>query len=322
MKQNSKTSAFISSNVLILFLIVLCIVMSILKPTFITPENITNVLIQVSINALLATGMTFVILTGGIDLSVGSVAALSGVLAAYVIKLIPTASVGLSLLITLLVALGVAFIAGSIVGLAVSRLNVAPFISTLAMLSIARGMAYIITDGKPIFELADSFKWMGQYRLFGSIPMLVLLVAVVMLIAYILLSRTPYGRYIYAVGSSEHVAYLSGVNSRNIKYSVYVISAFLAALGGIALSSKLGTGQPSGAVGYELDAIAAVVLGGTSLSGGKGGIGKTVVGVLTIGVINNGLNLLQVNTYWQQIIMGAIILIAVIMDQFKLRSKV
>ena len=320
--KNNKAIKFFSSNILIIFLIILCVMMGALKPTFFSPQNLTNVLIQVSINALLATGMTFVILTGGIDLSVGSVAALSGVCVAYVEKMLGNdISIGIAVLTALFVALIVGGVCGSITAFSISKLNVAPFISTLAMYSIARGAGYIITGGKPIFELPESFKWLGQYRIFNAIPILVLIMAAVMGVSFIILSRMVSGRHVYAVGSNEEVAYLSGVSASKIKFSVYVICSVMAALGGAALASKLGTGQPAAAVGYELTAIAAVVMGGTSLSGGKGGIGKTVIGVLTIGVINNGLNLLQVNSYWQSVIMGLIILLAVILDQYRLRRK-
>lgn len=318
---DSSIKKFVKNNILIFFLIFLCIVITIVEKRFISPQNIINVMIQVAINAFLATGMTFVIVTGGIDLSVGSVAALSGVAVAYIIKSMSSPSIIVSILIGLGVSIVVGGVCGGISAVAISKLNVAPFIATLAMYSIARGFGYVITGGKPIFQLAESFKWLGQSRIFNVLPILVLLVIIVMVIAYIILDKTPYGRHVYSVGSNEGVSYLSGVNVSSVKASVYIISGILSALGGVCLASKLGTGQPAAAVGYELTAIAAVVMGGTSLSGGKGGIGKTVVGVLTIGVINNGLNLMNVSSYWQTIVMGAIILLAVILDQYRGRGK-
>jgi ribose transport system permease protein len=318
----SKFYKFLSGNILILFLVFLCIVLGIVKPLFVSAQNIMNVLTQVSINALLATGMTFVILTGGIDLSVGSIAGFSGVSSAFLVRLLnENISLDVVILIALCVALFAAFIYGSIVGFCVSKLNVAPFIATLAMLSVARGFAYIISGGKPIFEVPETYKWIGQYRLFGVLPIVILIMLLIMIIANFIISRTPFGRHLLAIGSNEHVAYLSGVNVKKIKIIVYIISAFTAALGGIILASKIGTGQPSSAEGYELDAIAAVVLGGTSLNGGKGSIGKTAIGVVTIGVINNGMSLLLVDAYTQKVVMGVIILFAVILDQYRLRNK-
>ena len=309
---------FCSNNVLILFLICLCILLAILNPTFRTGRNISNVAMQIAINSMLATGMTFMILTGGIDLSVGSVACLSGVLAAMVTKAVGE---GITMFHVVLIIIGVALvmgvICGGIVGFCVAKLHVAPFISTLAMLSVARGAAYVVSGGTTVTSLPDVFKQFGQFRLFDAIPMLSIVMIVLMVVAYIVLTRTPFGRHVHAVGSNEEVAYLSGVNTDRIKIMVYIIGAFCAALGGIALTSKLGSAMGSMADGYELDAIAAVVLGGTSLDGGKGGIGKTFVGCLTIGVINNGMSLMGVSSYWQKIVLGTIILLAVILDQFR-----
>lgn len=316
MKQKGKALRLISENGLLIFLVALCCVVTFFEPRFLSANNLMNVLIQVAINAIIATGIIFPILTGGIDLSVGSIAALSGVIVAWVIKVVNPQSVVLSLVIILAVSALVGLVFGSITAFAVSRLNVAPFIATLAIMSVARGLAYIITDGKPIFQLANSFKWLGQARVLG-IPVLVILMIIILVSAWFLLEKMPFGRYVLAVGSNEEVAYLSGVNVKRIKFTVYIISAVMAALGGVILASKLGTGQPAAGEGYEMTAIAAIVMGGTSLSGGRGSIGKTIIGILTIGVINNGLNLLQVSSYWQTVTMGVIILVAVILDQFR-----
>ena len=318
---NNKISKFLVENILSLFLVILCIIITINEPRFISPLNLMNVLIQVSINMLLATGMTFVILTGGIDLSVGSVAALAGVVVAIVIKHIGEISIINAVLIIFAVSIVVGGICGGICAFSITKLKVAPFIATLAMFSMARGFGYVISDGRPVFQLADNFKWLGQHRLFNSLPVLVMLVIFLVLIVYIIFTRIPYGRYLFSVGSNEDVSYLSGVNVNFVKASAYIVSGILAALGGCCLASKLGTGQPAAANGYELTAIAAVVLGGTSLNGGKGGIIKTAIGVLTIGIINNGLNLLGVSSYWQTITMGAIILLAVVLDNYKVRAK-
>ncbi len=313
-----KIKNFFSKNILVLFLLALCVILSILNPTFHTAKNLSNVAMQIAINAMLATGMTFMILTGGIDLSVGSVACLSGVLAAMATK---ACGEGVSLFTVLLifiaVILAMGVICGGFIGFCVAKLNVAPFIATMAMLSIARGAAYVVTGGTTITSLPEVYKRFGQFRLFGFIPMLTIVMAVLMIVSHFVLRRTAFGRHVHAVGSNENVAYLSGVNITRVKIIVYIIGSCCSALGGISLSSKLGSALGSMADGYELDAIAAVVLGGTSMSGGKGGINKTFIGCLTIGVINNGMSLMGVSSYWQKIVLGSIILIAFILDQYR-----
>lgn len=320
-KSKSKILLFINNNILLFFLIALCVVVTSVEPRFISLNNLMNVMIQVSISALIATGMTFVILTGGIDLSVGAVAAFAGIVATSVVKPMESESIIVYLLIIVGVSIVVGAVCGGISAFTISRLNVAPFIATLAVMSIARGFGYVITQSKPIFQLPEAFTWLGQSKIFGTVPVLVILMILVLVGAYILLEKTVYGRHVYALGSNEEVAKLSGINTGRIKSSVYIISGILSALGGVCLASKLGTGQPNAATGYELTAIAAVVMGGTSLNGGSGGIGKTVIGILTIGVLNNGMNLMQVSSYWQQIVMGVIIMLAVILDQIKEKKK-
>lgn len=304
----------IKGNILIIFLVLVCVVFAMFQPRFFTPENLLNVLIQVTINAMLATGMTFVILTGGIDISVGAVVALAGVVSSMLARPITNLPVGGAIALQLGVTLGVGLLCGGIVAIAVAKLNVAPMIATLATSSIARGVGYILTDGKTVFDLPVSFQVLGQAKI-GRLPIMVVILAVMMAVSYVVLSKLPVGRHIYAVGSNEDVAYLSGINPVRIKALAYIVCACMAAFGGVCMASKYGTGQPATGAGYELTAIASVVMGGTSLNGGRGGIGRTVIGVLTIGVINNGLNLLQVSSYWQQIAMGVIILAAVILDQ-------
>jgi ribose transport system permease protein/inositol transport system permease protein len=311
-----KLIEFIKSEPLIFILIGLCIIISIVSPVFLLPQNIINVLIQISINALIATGMTFVIISGGIDLSVGSVAALSGIVVTAVILPFAGISILMCLLIIVVLSVIVGFISGGISGFAISRLRVPPFVATLAMMNIARGFAYVYTNSRSIYGLPEAFGWIGQGYI-GFIPVIVIIVIIVLLIAHIVLDRTVFGRYVYAVGSNEEVARLCGINVRKIKLIVYVVSGILSALAGACLASRLITGQPTAAQGYELNAIAAVVLGMGGMSGGKGGIGKTIQGILVIGVINNGLNLMRVSSYWQIITMGAIILGALIIGQFK-----
>lgn len=307
---------YAKENSMILFLIFLVVVSSVFVPRFIEPTNLVNVMMQVAINALLATGMTFVIITGGIDLSVGSVAALAGIVATVVVKVFPNASILTSVLIILASAVVIGGICGLFMAFNIAKLKVAPFIATLAMMSIARGFAYVYTESKPVFGLPDSFGWMGL-RYIGPIPVMVIIMIIVLVTAHVVLTRTCFGRYVYAVGSNEEVSKLSGINVTKIKFCVYMISGFLAALGGAALASRLQAGQPNAAQGYELNAIAAVAMGGTSMSGGRGGIFQTTLGLFIIGIINNALSLLGVSSYWQTIAMGAIILAAVIFDQNK-----
>lgn len=303
-------------NSMIIFAVLLIVISAVFVPNFIEPTNLVNVLMQITINALLAIGMTYVILTGGIDLSVGSVAALAGIVASVTIKMIPNAGIPTSVLVIVVTALVVGGVCGGIVAFNVAKLNVPPFIATLAMMSVARGFAYVYTEAKPVFGLPSSFSWMG-IGFVGPIPVMVIIMIILLIIAHIILKHTCFGRYIYAVGSNEEVSKLSGINVFKIKFYVYIICGVLAALGGAVLASRLQAGQPNAAQGYELNAIAAVAMGGTSMSGGRGGIIQTTLGLIIIGVINNALSLLGVSSYWQTIAMGVIILAAVIFDQSK-----
>nr|WP_243207101.1 ABC transporter permease [Mediterraneibacter hominis] len=307
---------FIKNNTMLFFLILLFVISMVFVPRFATTGNILNVLIQISINALIACGMTFVILSDGIDLSVGSVAALAGVVGASVIKLMPDAGVAVSLVMILLTSLVIGGICGCINGFCIAKLNVPPFIATLAMMNVARGLAYVATDAKPVFGLPESFGFVGLRKI-GPIPVSIILMVIVLMIAYIILSKTAYGRHIYAVGSNQEVSKLTGISVMKIRFSVYIISGFLSALGGLVLASKLQNGQATAAQGYELNAIAAVAMGGTSMAGGRGGIVQTIFGLFVIGIINNTLSLLGVSSYWQTVAMGIIILIAVIIDQYR-----
>ena len=286
-------------NTMLLFAVALFAVCLIFVPRFATGGNIKNILIQISINALIACGMTFTILSDGIDLSVGSVAAIAGVAGASLVKTMPNASVPMSILIIILTSLVIGTICGAINGFCIAKLNVPPFIATMAMMNVARGLAYVFTDAKPVFGLPESFGFIGLKE------------------SYVLLTKTCYGRYVYAVGSNKEVAKLTGINVDQIRFSVYVISGILSALAGLVLASKLQNGQATAAVGYELNAIAAVAMGGTSMSGGRGGIPQTVIGLIVIGIINNALSLLGVSAYWQTVAMGVIILIAVVIDQVR-----
>jgi ribose transport system permease protein/inositol transport system permease protein len=312
----SKFRGFVKNQPLVFILVGLCTVVYLVAPSFLSTRNLLNVLIQISINALIATGMTFVIISGGIDLSVGSIAALCGIVVTAIIQPLTGISVLACVLLIIVLSIIVGLLCGSVSGFSVSRLRVPSFVATLAMMNIARGFTYVYTESRSIYGLPGAFTWIGQGYI-GFIPVIVVFVMLVLFFAHVVLDRTVFGRYVYAVGSNEEVAKLCGINVRNIKMIVYIISGILSAFAGACLASRLNTGQPTAAQGYELNAIAAVVLGMGGMSGGKGGMGKTIQGILIIGVINNGLNLMKVSSYWQIVTMGVIILGALIIGQFK-----
>ncbi|NLZ54744.1 MAG: ribose ABC transporter permease [Thermoanaerobacteraceae bacterium] len=294
----------------IIGLLLLSAILSVLSPRFLTYSNLFNVLRQTSLNAIIAVGMTFVILTGGIDLSVGSILAFSSAIAANM------AHNNTSAAVAILTGLVVGALLGLTNGLIVTQGNVPPFIATLAMMTMARGATLVYSNGQPITGLGDGFYLIGNGYL-GQIPIPVIITIGALLVAYYILSQTRTGRYIYAVGSNESAAKLTGINTKLVKTLVYAISGFTAALSGIIIASRLNSAPPTAGSGAELDAIAAVVLGGTSLAGGEGHIAGTFIGALIIGVLNNGLNLLNVSSYYQQFAKGVVILIAVLLDRRK-----
>jgi len=291
-------------------LALLIIGISIVSPEFRTVDNFFSLLRQSSINGLIAFGMTFVILTDAIDLSVGSVLALSTALCAGMI----TAGVPVGL--AMLFALVIGALLGLVSGLLVTKGRLQPFIATLITMTVYRGLTMIFTNGKPISNLGDSFilKLIGKGSFFG-VPIPVLLLVVIFLLFFFLLTKTTFGRRIYATGSNWKSAKLAGVNISRTKIAAYVISGAMAALSGLILLSRLNSAQPTLGTGYELDAIAAVALGGTSMSGGRGKIYGTFIGVLIIAVLNNGLNILGVSSYYQSVIKGLVILVAVLSDR-------
>jgi len=311
---------FMSRYAIILALLVLAVIISILTPRFILPQNLLNVGMQISINAIISVGMTCVILTGGIDLSVGPVAALSGLLAAMFVKKAFFDSAFFMTLIAIIISIGIGLICGLFNGLAVTKFRVTPFITTLATLSIIRGVCFLLTNSKPIFGLPDSIAWIGQGYI-GNVPVAVVVMIIIIFLMSIVLKKTKTGRYIYAVGSNEEVARLSGIDTNRIKFFAYAISGILSALGGFILMSRLQTGQPNAAVGYELQAIAATVVGGTKLSGGKGSVTGTLVGALIIGILNNGMSLLQISSYWQSVFTGVVILGAVAFNELASQNE-
>lgn len=296
----------------VIILIVFGLVLGILNPAFLQLSNVTNILNQTSVNALLAAGVTIVILTGGIDISVGSILGFTGATAAILL------SHDVNVVPVVVLSLVIGVVAGGLNGLFISRWNLQPMIVTLATLSIFRGATYLLTNGSPISVASEAFNSIGGGQILGVVPVPVIIMIVVFAGAYYLLTRTPFGRHIYAVGGNEDAAFLSGVSVMRTKLVAYVLSGAGAALAGLVVTARLTSAQPLAGQSYELDAIAAVVIGGTSLKGGVGRILFTVIGALIIGMLNNALNLMNVSSYYQTVVKGVVILIAVLLDA---RSK-
>ncbi|SDJ36624.1 ABC transporter permease [Aliiruegeria lutimaris] len=308
---------------ILMALILVCVLLTFANEYFLTTRNILNVLRQTSINGILAIGMTFVILTRGIDLSVGSVVALAGVVSASLATTSTTAAVlGAPYFAAIPLAAGVAvgLACGWVNGVIVARFNVPAFVTTLGMLSAARGMTLLYTGGKPVPALTDGFRYIGTGSILG-IPMPIILFAVIFLAALFVLSATRFGRTVYAVGGNPHAARVSGINIRRVRLTVYVISGALAGIAGMILAARTGSALTQAGIAYELDAIAAVVIGGTSLSGGVGKVTGTLIGALLIAVVNNGLDLMGVESYYQQVIKGALIVAAVMLDQARHKAE-
>lgn len=296
----------------VIVLVIFSAIIAMLNERFLTLPNILNIFRQTSINGVIAAGMTFVILTGGIDLSVGSVLAISGALTASLI------ASGTNVYVAVLIGLLAGLASGLVSGIIITKGKVQPFIATLVMMTILRGFTMVFTNGMPLTlgqsKASDAFYHLGSGYILG-IPVPVYIMVFVFVGAYYLLTQMKIGRYVYAVGGNEGASKLSGLNTDRIKIFVYSASGILAALAGIILTSRLSSAQPTAGTGYELDAIAAVVLGGTSLSGGQGTVFGTVVGVLIIGILNNALNLMDVSSYYQMIAKGLVILLAVLLDR-------
>lgn len=291
------------------FLIII-LVLSILSDAFLTTRNLLNIVRQTSIHGIMAVGMTFVILTAGIDLSVGSILALTGVLCA------DFEHKGLPVLLIVVITLLVGAFLGLLNGIVITKGRVTPFVVTLGMMSIARGLALIYAGGYPISGFEKPFRYIGSgYFLKIPVPIIIFLLAII--IAAVVLRHTKLGRYTYAIGGNEETVKLSGINADRYKTAAYVISGLTSALGAVVLTARLNAGEPIAGTGYELDVIASVVIGGTSLMGGRGGVWGTLIGALLIGTINNGMNLLGVSSYWQAVVKGLIIVGAVLLDRLR-----
>jgi ribose/xylose/arabinose/galactoside ABC-type transport system permease subunit len=294
----------------------LFIILSILSPAFITPNNLMNVIKQMSVNGIMGIAMTFVLILGGIDLSVGSLIALTSVCAAFFAR----QSLDLPLIVPIAVSLLVGVAAGAINGFGIAYVGISPFIMTLAMMSCLRGLAQVLSNGSPIFGLSKPFNGIANGFVLG-IPNLVYFLLVILVIGIFVLRKTVFGKWVYAIGGNEVSARLSGINTRWIKVVVYMGSGLLAGVCGVLMASRITSGSPIIGVGYELNAISAAVIGGVSMSGGTGNLLGTLIGALIIGVIQNGLDILGVSAFYQQIIQGLIIMVAVFLD-IKSKSRI
>ena len=309
--QNEKVTKkqFVSMYGSLIGLLLLVVVISVLRPRFISAANLRNVMRIASINGLLAIGMTFVILTGGIDLSVGAVMGCAGMYSAYFAQAAKGYPPIVAVLIGLLIGLGFGLFNGWII----AYLKVPAFVGTLGSMSIASGLTFLLTDAKPIPNLSEGFKKMGGGNL-GVIPIPIMMMSVVLLVCFALLYKRRYGRYIFAVGGNLNAAHVSGIDTKKIICSVYVIAGVLSAFAGIITTARVTSGVTSTGKGYETDAIAAVVIGGTSLTGGKGRLWGTIVGILIMQFLSNGLDMLGVNAYYQLLVKGFVVIGAVMLD--------
>ena len=299
---------WIQTYMLIFIVIGLGVILSFISSNFLTVTNLLNVVRQIAVNGILAIGMTIVCLTGGIDLSVGSIVAFSGIIAAGLLR-----DTSYPIIVVVLAAIAVGAVCGLYNGYFVAYWNAAPFVVTLSMMTIARGMTYVYSDGRPISNLRTEFLTIGKGSIAG-IPIPTLILAVVFILGSIMLTKLKFGRYVYAVGGNENAAMVSGINVKRIKMMVYVLSGIACGIAAIILTARVSAGLPQAGESYELDAIAATVIGGTSLSGGRGRLWGTIVGAILLGIVNNGLDLLNVSSFYQQIVKGLIILGAILID--------
>jgi ribose transport system permease protein len=302
----SQVREFLQRYGLLISFLLLCLVLSLLSDRFLTVGNLTNVLRQSTINLIIAVGMTYVILTAGIDLSVGAVLALSTVVTADLLQR------GIPMIPTVLLGLTLGGVLGMASGLLISRVKVPPFVATLGMMTVARGLALTYTQGRPITGMPDAFRFIGTGYL-GPIPMPIIVAGVTFLAGYLLLTRTRMGMNIYALGNNPVAAHYTGIATNNYITFVYVLAGSLAALAGMILVARLDSAQPTAGISFEFDAIAAVVVGGTSFAGGEGSLLGTLLGVLVISVLSNGLNLLNVSSFYQPVVTGVVIALALLL---------
>jgi ribose transport system permease protein len=278
------------------------------SPVFLQVQNLTNIIVQVAVIAVIASGSMFVILTGGIDLSVGGVLALAGVLAGSVMHGTDSAT------LAILTCLGVSVLFGYLAGMLVTFGRIPPFVCTLGIMSIARGVSFVYSGGIPISGFPASFRFAGAGEIAG-VPMMLIITVVIDVVLFFVLRSTPFGKIVYAIGSNEEATRLTGINTRRYTIIVYTLAGLLTGIGALMYVGRINSGHPGSGIGYELNAIAAVVIGGTSLIGGRGSIVGTIIGALIMGVISNGLNLMNIDPYYQSVVLGTVIILAVMIDQ-------
>lgn len=326
--ESKKIKRMISNNIVVVVLILLCVGFSISSDTFFSGRNVSNILSQMCTNALLASGLTYVIILGGIDISVGSIAGVSGIVAAFIGLRFQNMSIWFAMLLLIGSGIAVGAACGMINGVLISYFNVIPMICTVSTMTALRGVAFILTGGQPVYGLPTSFAFLGASRILptqgmpnGAVPVIVIFTAIAVLIMHILLSKTVFGRHVFAVGSNKDVAHLSGIDVRRVTLKSYIICGIMAGLCGVCIASKLQNGQPNSGNGYEMFAIASTVLGGTSLSGGSGSVARAMFGCAVIAVIKTGMDLMQIYSYWQNVVIGCIIILAVVLDMAQKHGK-
>ena len=314
----NKAAVFLRENLgIIIALLVLCVLLAVLPATsssFLSTQNVFNILRQISTNMLIACAMTMVIILGGIDLSVGSIIALSGVIAAGCVS-----RYQLPIAAALIAGVLVGLLIGVFNGFVICKTTIPPFIVTLATMNIARGLAKVYTGGSPVRVVTKEWQFIGAGYI-GPVPVPVIIMIIAIIITALMMNKTKLGRHIYAVGGNTQAAEFSGIKVARVKFIVHAYAGLMAGLAGIILASRMYSGQPTAGEGAEMDAIAAVVVGGTSMAGGSGKIGGTIIGALIIGVLNNGLNLMNVNSFWQDVVKGVVILLAVFIDYIRNRK--
>lgn len=296
-----------SSAGIVLVLLVMCVFFSVTTNSFFSANNFANIARQISIVGICAVGMTMVIITGGIDLSIGSLIGISSVTAATLL------SNGVPIFLAVIITLSLGVLVGIINATFINKLKVPPMITTLAMMISLRGMVYLVSGGMPIYGIPVSFKILGQGNI-GVLPISMIIMVIVFVFGYVVLNKTVFGRRIYGIGGSAETARLSGVNVQKELYRMFMLVGFLGSLAGLILMSRVNSGQPSAGDGYEMDIITAVVLGGVSVYGGEGKVSKVIVGVIFMGVLANGMMMLNINEYWQRVVKGVVLLIAVVVD--------
>ncbi len=325
---SAKVKKLVSNNIVVVVLILLCIGFGIASNTFFSARNVSNILSQMCTNAILASGLTYVIILGGIDISVGSVAGVAGIVAAYAGLKFPEMGVPFATLLLIVCGILTGAACGLINGILIAYLDVIPMICTLSTMTALRGVAFIMTGGQPVYGLPTSFAFLGARRIIptegmpnGAVPVVVIFTIIVVAFMHILLSKTVFGRHVFAVGSNRNVAHLSGIDVRKVTMLSHMLCSIMAGLCGVVIASKLQNGQPNSGDGYEMFAIASTVLGGTSLSGGTGSVARAMFGCAVIAVIKTGMDLLQIYSYWQNVVIGCIIILAVVLDMAQKKQK-